>query len=132
MLLAPNRKGRYEPTLRTFLLIDRHGINLVFMIVDFLLNRIPVRLLHFVYTTLFLGFYLAYNSIYWATTGDLIYGKILDYGSSPGKVVGLAAGGGFVVIPLIQLGWVMLSCVKHSFWKGVRDANANVEFRDAY
>ena len=132
VMLAPKRTGGYEPTLHTFLLIDRHGINLVLMIVDFLLNKIPVRLFHFFYTTLFLGLYLAYNSIYWAMTGDLIYGKILDYGSSPSRVVGLALGGGFVIVPLIQFGWVVLNCVKHLFWKDVRDANGNIECRDVY
>ena len=130
VMLAPYRKTGYTPTLHTFLLFDRHGINLVLIAIDFAVNKIPVRLLHFVYTTLLFGLYLVYNSIYWASTGKLMYGKTLDYGSSPGRVAGLAVGGGFVAIPLIQLGWYMLSLLKQSHMKEVQDANANVEFGD--
>ena len=129
LMLAPNRKGGYGPTLHSFLVIDRHGINWLLMIIDFVLNKIPVRLLHFVYTSLFLGLYMVYNSIYWATTGHLVYGKILDYGSNPGMVSGMAFGGMLVIIPLIQFAWFSMSIFKQRFSTDLPDANANVEFQ---
>ena len=130
VMLAPNRTRGYEPSLHTFLLIDRHGINLCFMAVDFLLNKIPLRLFHFVYTALCFGLYLVYNSIYWTATGHLIYGKVLDYGSSPGMVVGLALGACCVIIPLLHFGWFVLSFLKQSYFNNGRDTNANVEFEN--
>jgi len=130
VMLAPYRTRGYDPSLHTFLLIDRHGINLCFMAIDFLLNKIPLRLFHFVYTALLFGLYLVYNSIYWAVTGHLIYGKVLDYGSNPGMVVGLALAGCFVIIPLLHFGWFVLSFLKQSYFKNDRDTNANIEFEN--
>lgn len=130
IILAPKRKAGYSPSLHNFLVIDRHGINLGLMIIDFILNKIPIRLFHCFYTSLFLIMYLVYNAIYWSVTGVLIYGKILDYRSNLGMVIILALGGICIVIPLIQFTWFSLGILKHSKSKDIHDANGNVELRD--
>lgn len=130
VILAPNRKGGYPPTFHTFLVIDRHGINLVLLIIDFLFIRIPTRILHCVYPSLFLGLYFLYNYIYWSKTGSLIYGKTLDYGTRGAFVAGLAVGGMFVGIPLIQFIWFCAYYMKQRNAKPKADANDNIEERD--
>ena len=127
VIIAPNRKGGYPPTLHTFLVFDRHGINLVLLIFDFLLIRIPTRILHCVYPSVFLGLYFLYNYIYWSKTGSLIYGRTLDYGVRGGFVAGLAVGGMFGAIPLMQFMWFCAHYIKQRKAKFKQDANDNIE-----
>ena len=127
VIIAPNRTRGYPPTLHTFLVFDRHGINLVLLIVDFLLIRIPTRILHCIYPSISLGLYFLYNYIYWSKTGSLIYGKTLDYGTRGGFVAGLAIGGMLGLIPLMQLMWFSAYYMKQRNAKSKSDANDNIE-----
>ena len=92
---------RYE----SYLLVDRHGINLILIMIEFTFNSHPVRFLHFIYTALFLLMYIIYNLIYWSESNRLIYGDVLNYGKYPGFVVALIASTVFLVLPIIQLLW---------------------------
>jgi len=94
--------------LAAFLTIDRHGINLLLLVIDFFLSCTPVRLLHFIYPSCALGLFFVYNGIYWASTGDLIYGEVLNYGSNTGKAVTMVFMAVLVVSPIIQLLWLCL------------------------
>ena len=128
VILAPARTVGFSPSLKSYLVIDRHGINFGLMLIDFVLNRIPIRLLHYSYTSLALLLYLVYNSIYWSATGRLFYGKWLDYGSHLGLVFGLVLGTILLILPLIQLAWFSLNRLKKPNSKNTNDANANIEF----
>ena len=130
VMLAPNQKRGFKPSLRTYLVIDRHGINLVLIVIDFVINKIPIRILQFVYSSVFLGLYFVYNSIYWSQTGNLVYGKILDYGSNGPTVAALALSGMFIAIPLIQVLWFALTLLGKKEPVPSEDANANLEFQN--
>lgn len=93
--------------------IDRHGLNLLLLLVDFFLSCTPVRLLHFVYPSAVLACYFIYNCIYWASTGTLVYGEMLDYGKNTGKAVAMVIVAVFIVPPLAQLAWFMLFLLRN-------------------
>ena len=94
--------------ITTYATIDRHGINLLLLLLDFFLSCTPVRLLHFVYSASTLVLFFIYNCIYWASTGDLVYGKVLDYGKHTGMAVAWVIFAVFIVPPLIQFVWFLL------------------------
>lgn len=47
--LVHDYRKKLEFKLVTYLLVDRQGINFALMVVDFLLHKIPFRILHFIY-----------------------------------------------------------------------------------
>lgn len=100
-------RNNVHPTT-TYATIDRHGINLLLLILDFFLSCTPVRLLHFVYSTCTLALFFIYNCVYWASTGELVYGKVLDYGEHTGMAVALVIFAVFIVPPLVQFLWFLL------------------------
>eukprot|EP00795_Rhopilema_esculentum_P002132 gene2132-17719_t len=101
-----------------YMTIDRHGINLLILLIDFTLSRTPMRLLHCVYPSCLVGLYFISNCIYWASTGNLVYGPVLDYGRHTGKAVGMILAAVFIIAPLIQLIWFMLYLLRRRLSKG--------------
>ena len=97
-----------EHPLTTYITIDRHGINLLLLLLDFFLSCTPVRLLHFVYPLCTIALFFVYNSIYWASTGALVYGKVLDYGNNTGQAVALVFVAVFIASPAAQFVWFLL------------------------
>lgn len=89
--------------LQSYLTIDRHGINFLFLVIDFFLHKIPVRFLHFVYPSLLAVVYLIFNVLYWVSTNNIIY-PIFDWNKNPGMASGYAVG----VLLLVMLA--------HFFW----------------
>ena len=76
------------PDLRQYLLVDRHGVILIFLIFDFWLCKIPIHFLHFLYVEIFAIIYLVFSVIYWEITGKVMY-KVLDYTRQPGIAAGI-------------------------------------------
>ena len=68
----------------TFFTVDRHGIDLVLILVDFSLHKIPVRVLHFVYPTTFLILYMIFSVIFSHATDFIIYSAV-DWRKNPTK-----------------------------------------------
>ena len=75
--------GSLSEGLKGFLSIDRHGVNLIFIIIDFFLNRIPIRLLHFLYASFFMLAYKIFNVIYTISSNNPVYKKA-DWNNKPG------------------------------------------------
>lgn len=100
-------RSNAHPT-ETYSTIDRHGINLLVVFVDFFLSCTPVRLLHFIYPSIVIALFFVYNCIYWAITDDLIYGSVFDYGENTGKAVGLVLASIVIISPLLQFCWFLL------------------------
>ena len=92
----------------TYLTIDRHGVNFLLILLDFLLSSTPVNLLHFIYPSIFVAFYFIFNCIYWAITKTLIYGSILDYGNNTGVAVSMVFVAVFVAVPFGHMCWFLL------------------------
>ena len=86
-----------------YIIVDRHGLNLILVLLEFALNRAPVRLLHSIYCAVFLVLYIVYNAIYWSVTKEFIYGNVLNYEKYLGFVIGIIFGGTCLVLPLTQL-----------------------------
>ncbi len=74
-----------------------HGINLVVVFVDILLNRMPIHALHFPWPSIFNVLYVIFNAIYWSVenntedgSGDMFVYEVLDYHGSPAQSAGWA------------------------------------------
>lgn len=88
-----NRKLKLD--LRTYLLIDRHGINLFLLLVEFSVNIIPVQILHFIYP------------------GDGVY-SFIDWRNNTEQSVA-AFIGALVAIIILHIVWYFIYRVKIKF-----------------
>ena len=81
-----------------FLSIDRHGLNLVLLLFEFMVNKIPVRIYHYIHPFVFLILYVAFNGVYFEFTGLLVY-DVLDWTNPTNAsllVIGVAVSGLFL------------------------------------
>ena len=92
-----------------FLDISTHALNTVFILVEVILGRVPIRLLHVVYTMIYLSAYVIFTVIYWTAGGrnakdePYIY-EILDYeGKSAGSLVVSVLSLLFIGVPVCQI-----------------------------
>ena len=92
--------------IRSYFIVDRHGIVTFFLIVEFLLNKIPWRIFHFIYSLAFGLSYLFFYLINWRITRQNIY-QILDWTSHVGHSM-LYFTGALACIIVIQ---ILLFCV---------------------
>ena len=75
--------------------IQFHGVNLVIIVIDVFLSRIPLQLLHFPWAGVYSICFVVFTGIYFAAGGtdpdgrSFIY-PTLDYEDSPGESVGWA------------------------------------------
>lgn len=81
-----------EPNLDSYLVVDRHGIVFLFMLLDFLFNRMPFRALHFIYPLAFGLLYLAFHLANWEITGEVIYSDVLNWDEHPGHTLAYFTG----------------------------------------
>lgn len=106
-----NRKLKLD--LRTYLLIDRHGINLFLLLVEFSVNIIPVQILHFIYPLGFGVLYGIFNITYFFVTGDGAY-SFIDWRNNTGQSVA-AFIGALVAIIILHIVWYFIYRVKIKF-----------------
>ncbi len=117
LLISPYDDDLYKSAMLTYLTVDRHGFNFCIVLLEFLFCSTPVKLLHFIYPSCFMGLYFIINAIYWACTNHQIYGDFLDYGSNTGLAVGMVIAAVVVAMPLGHLCWFLLHLVKERFQK---------------
>ena len=92
-----------------FLDVVTHAFNTIFVLCELLLGRVPVRLLHFVYTIIYLTLYVIFTVIYWQADGLNARGKpyvykILDYeNKNAGVITALILLLVVIAPPLVQL-----------------------------
>ena len=77
--------------LDSYLTIDRHGVNLLLLLVDFFLHKIPFRILHFTFPFAVGVLYAIFNVSYWAGTENIIYSKF-DWNQEPEQAAGFMVG----------------------------------------
>lgn len=92
--------------IRSFFVVDRHGIVTFFLLVEFLLNKMPWRILHFIYPLAFGFGYLFFYLINWRITHQNIY-RFLNWTTGPGHSI-LYFTGALACIIIIQ---ILLFCV---------------------
>ena len=90
----------YSP-LAWYLRLDRHGIASLLVIVERMSTRTPIRLLHFIYTSLLFVLYGATNATYCYTTETFVYGK-LDFVGDTLRASALILLGAFVAVPVVH------------------------------
>ena len=92
-----------------FLDVVTHAFNTVFVLTELFLGRVPIRLLHFLYTLVYLTLYVIFSVIYWQSGGYNAKGKpyiyeILDYeNKNAGVITALVLALVVVAPPLTQL-----------------------------
>ena len=83
-------------------------MNTAYVFIDLLITGVPVRILHFYFTTIFCIIFALFSLVYSLAGGtdevgrQYIYSQ-LDWKNSPGGAVAWAAGIAFVAAPLVHL-----------------------------
>lgn len=131
ILVYPNDENIFKNSTLTFLTIDRHGINLLLLLVEQLISQTPIRILHFVYPAGLLLLYFISNMIYWATTKKLIYGKVLDYGNNTALAVVMVTIAIVIAAPIIHLCWFSLSHLFERMFQKCQQKKDNLTTYDA-
>ena len=85
----------------------KHLIVGIMAIVDLFLTAIPIRILHFIYSIIFIAIWSIFSGIYFAAGGTNYYGsryiyKFLDYEENPFFAVTMGFVITFIIIPLIH------------------------------
>jgi hypothetical protein len=102
-----------------FLDVVTHAFNTVFVLIELCLGRVPIRLLHFIYTVFYLTLYVIFSVIYWQAGGNNSRGKpyiykILDYeNNNAGVITALVLALVVVAPPLAQLAMLGLHKLRH-------------------
>ena len=94
-------KGSLSP-FHLYLAIDRHGINSMLVLVDFFLTRTACRLLHFTFTSVFIGLYFIYLITLWLTNDVIVYSHF-DYNENKKRAAILIILSVTVAAPLSQI-----------------------------
>ena len=82
--------------------INNHAINTVIMFIDFALNSIPIRLLHFYHLSIFGVVYTFFSLIlHWTGYNSAIY-PVLDWANRTGFALALTLIIIFVVSPMVH------------------------------
>lgn len=76
----------YSNALDLFLTVDRHGINTLLVVVDFMICGATIRILHFTFTTGFIALYFFYNIMLHVADDIVVYSKI-DYTENTEKSI---------------------------------------------
>lgn len=84
-------EGFDETAFQKYLQVDRHGINLLLLIIEFIFNKMPFRLLHAIYSVIFTLVYLIVNVTYTLVADDLVY-KAADWINKPGVALAMFLG----------------------------------------
>ena len=79
------------PSFRFFLAVDRHGIIFALILFQYVLNKIPVRILHATFVVAIALLFFVHTYFYYLATDKLVY-TIFDWNKAPGKAIGYAFG----------------------------------------
>jgi len=93
----------FQVDLSGYVVLDFHGINLLLILIDLSISRIPVRLLHFFHPLIFSIVYIVFNYAFETLTGENVYASI-DWQLAPLRSIGIAA----MVVCLVLLAYVAL------------------------
>ena len=101
VLLFKNQ-SRNIPYLKWYLRTDRHGIMLLWLILDHFITKLPIRILHFIYPSIFVLLYGIFNVIYTKVEGTLLY-PMLDFENKLLWSILILALACLVVVPIVQI-----------------------------
>lgn len=109
LLFKPDELG--ERPFWWFQSIDRHLIIYVLLLIQYVLSKTPIRLLHAVYALGVAALFFIHTYFYYVATGKLVY-HIFDWAKSPGKAIVyfLVLG---VMAMVLHLVWFGIDALKH-------------------
>ena len=87
--------------IKWFLRVDRHAVVLIFITIDHMITRIPIRILHFIYPSLLFLMYGFINALYTIITKDYVY-EMLNFNENTVTSIVYVVGASFVATPLMQ------------------------------
>ena len=102
--------------------IHEHAIDYVLLLIDLFVNKIPLRLLHFVYPIGYGLVYTIFTVILWAADyRDAVYDVVLDWERFPGNATLITMLFSFIALPLIHVLWhfwlfKLRSLIAESWW----------------
>lgn len=104
--------------------LQLHGINSVIVLIECLVTAVPVHFLHYVYPLIYGIVYIIFTAIFFgAGNKDPIYPNVLDWNSDQvGKTLIMVLVIGFVVLPLLQLFFLIIYKLKIVLFKWVSAA----------
>jgi len=83
--------------------IQSHVINFVILLIDLLVSRIPIRLLHFIYPVTYSIVYILFTLIlHWSKVTSSVY-SLLNWAASPGLAAGYGLATALVGMPLAHV-----------------------------
>ncbi|XP_060073932.1 protein rolling stone-like [Ylistrum balloti] len=97
----------YDGSGYTFINLNSHGVNAVFVLIDTLVTRTPTRLLQCIYTSAFGCIYSLFTFVYFLAGGTSHHGnpyiyKPLNYGEKPGTALAYIVVIASLVAPLLH------------------------------
>ena len=90
------------PYLKWYLRTDRHGIMLFWLILDHFITKLPIRILHFIYPSIFVLLYGIFNVIYTKVEGTFLY-PMLDFENKLFWSILSLTLACLVIVPVLQI-----------------------------
>ena len=95
-----------------YMTIDRHGSNLLLLLIELSINKIPIRVLHLIYAFIYGLIYIIFYAIYWGSTKEVIY-PVLNFSKAPGQAVGYIFLVIFVLTPICYMVFYFVFWIKN-------------------
>lgn len=86
----------------SFLNLNLHFLNSVLILLDFFVNRIPIRLFHFIYVSIFTVTYCLFLFILHITSQNSAIYKIVDWENNPKWAIIFSVGMIFLIAPSVH------------------------------
>ena len=98
---------------------NTHLINGIVALIDIVFSGVPVRVLHFIYPTLFGATYVVFTGIYHASDGTNVQGdpfiySVINYEENPGSSTGVVLAVVLLFVPLVHL--LVFGLYSARFW----------------
>ena len=111
--------------------IHVHGVNLLLVLIDIFVSRIPILILHFFYPMAYAVVYVTFLAVYWAANGTnelsqrYVY-SITDFGQSPVSA-SFACIGLVLVAGVVHLLFFAIAQIRDQIFKRVRVCFWNIQ-----
>lgn len=111
--------------------IHVHGVNLLLVLIDIFISRIPILILHFFYPMAYAAVYVIFLAVYWAVDGTNEHGEpfvysITDFRGHPVNA-SLACIGLVIVAGIVHLLFFAVAGIRDQIYKRVRFCFWNIQ-----
>ena len=108
-----------------------HGVNLLLVVLDIFISRIPILILHFFYPMVYAAVYVVFLGIYWAVggtneNGDRYVYSVADFEKMP-VISSVVCVGLIIAAGIIHLLFYVLAEIRDQIYKRIRFCFWNVQ-----